>query len=150
MELTSGAGTGRRQREHEPPLEMARSTCRRVARSWSGGIEGVVVNLIEDVRDALCILNRVPNGDVAHLVQATASAQISPPANASNDKSGGDAARVLGLDGADVVDDVRDQDRPRRRRSMRASSKPTALAAASTVAPCPIRCSARSTRSTCW
>jgi hypothetical protein len=104
----------------------------------------------EGVRDALCILNWVPNGDVAHLAQATTSAQISPPAKASNDKSGGDAARVLGLDGADVVDDVRDQDRPRRRRSMRASSKPTALAAASTVAPCPIRCSARSTRSTCW
>jgi GntR family transcriptional regulator/MocR family aminotransferase len=38
----------------------------------------------------------------------------------------------------------------RRRRSIRASAKPTVRAAASTVAPCPIRCSARSTRRTCW
>ncbi len=42
------------------------------------------------------------------------------------------------------------QERARRRRSIRASSKPTARAAASTVDPCPIRCSARSTRSVCW
>jgi hypothetical protein len=40
--------------------------------------------------------------------------------------------------------------RPRRRRSMRASEKPTARAAESTVAPRPSRCSARSMRSTCW
>ena len=40
--------------------------------------------------------------------------------------------------------------RARRRRSMRASAKPTARAAASTVAPWPIRCSARSSRSSCW
>ena len=40
--------------------------------------------------------------------------------------------------------------RARRRRSIRASSKPTARAAASTVAPWPIRCSARSSRSSCW
>jgi GntR family transcriptional regulator/MocR family aminotransferase len=38
----------------------------------------------------------------------------------------------------------------RRRRSIRASAKPTVRAAASTVAPCPIRCSARSRRRTCW
>jgi hypothetical protein len=35
-------------------------------------------------------------------------------------------------------------------RSIRASSNPAARAAPSTVAPCPIRCSARSRRSSCW
>jgi len=40
--------------------------------------------------------------------------------------------------------------RARRRRSMRASWKPTVRAAASTVAPWPIRCSARSSRRSCW
>ena len=40
--------------------------------------------------------------------------------------------------------------RARSRRSIRASVKPTARAAASTVAPWPMRCSARSTRSSCW
>jgi ABC-2 type transport system permease protein len=40
--------------------------------------------------------------------------------------------------------------RARNRRSIRGSVKPTARAAASTVAPCPMRYSARSTRSSCW
>jgi AhpD family alkylhydroperoxidase len=40
--------------------------------------------------------------------------------------------------------------RVRRRRSMRASWKPTVRAAASTVAPWLIRCSARSSRRSCW
>ncbi len=39
--------------------------------------------------------------------------------------------------------------RERRRRSIRGSSKPTSRAAVATVAPWLIRCSARSTRSSC-
>ena len=59
---------------------------------------------------------------------------------------------------ADVLTDLADRAAaPRRRqalarslRSIRASSKPTARAADSMVEPWEMRCSARSTRRTCW
>jgi GntR family transcriptional regulator / MocR family aminotransferase len=72
-------------------------------------------------------------GPSAHLASRSAGPEGSHAAAASALRALSPAYRLL-----------------RRRRSIRASAKPTVRAAASTVAPCPIRCSARSRRRTCW